>query len=736
MNLANPFHRPDLPRLIDHDDILEQYSKVIDSDAWRVTPSVLANRLRSRGRAPPNLDFIPPDLVASVDCSKYINCVPAFLLDPLSILVEDPSVILDRRPLLPQGYDPVFSYAASAADAAATLARRSVPNPELSASKQRVIQQLLRDSTFYEPLTEDLLRLERDRLYPIFSIDQHAHPSFVNIGKWSAHAGVFLVPKTEDTSRVISDWRAANHLLRSHRQRLEFISIEFLRATFGKLRARARELGLYKIHTVSADLRHWFHALRLPRRYKLLGKLLLERALVSRALPMGWSPAPLAANAATWAMLLHTDDCHAGDRVPDGLNIDVPALNALVGSDWSVADMPPYVPLLCGGLVTVFLDNILVLTLDGRTAELWQTHIITRGRMASHDGAQRLKETDFYKKRGCADNDPNRFAHLQTLMSSSDETLTFLGILWSFNGTRPLLSEKERQQPIAFETRDSGICATRGAIYSALGKILWWIRSTGQRLCSPRHAAALDLYRKYAPAPDRSWKETVQVDPDDRQLLDALWAARAAPEQYVYPRISPIRRTFSAASDASGEHQALGIVELSDGQTIADPQLPWRNLEPQLVEILRAEAQKQHDDNIMIHLLELSGAAQALRILSRRHSNLWGASTLVVLGTDSMTARGWIARQYARNAAANRILELMAQWLGDAQLHVAYVPSHHMVADAPSRGLPLDQEAARLTRERLERQAASASFQRAAQTTRCEVTNDTTQSGSRRHRGD
>jgi len=54
----------------------------------------------------------------------------------------------------------------------------------------------------------------------------------------------------------------------------------------------------------------------------------------------------------------------------------------------------------------------------------------------------------------------------------------------------------------------------------------------------------------------------------------------------------------------------------------------------------------------------------------------------------------------------------------------------------PSRGLPLDQEAERLTRERLERQAASASFQRAAQTTRCEVTNDTTQSGSRRHRGD
>ena len=98
-----------------------------------------------------------------------------------------------------------------------------------------------------------------------------------------------------------------------------------------------------------------------------------------------------------------------------------------------------------------------------------------------------------------------------------------------------------------------------------------------------------------------------------------------------------------------------------------------------------------------IALGELRAILQAVAALRKERPLL----DLIVLGTDSLNAKAWVQNQYAKCAEATPLLAELERLLGATRLYLVYIDTDENGADAPSRGLELDEAKVRRSRARL-----------------------------------
>ena len=239
---------------------------------------------------------------------------------------------------------------------------------------------------------------------------------------------------------------------------------------------------------------------------------------------------------------------------------------------------------------------------------------------------------------------------------------------------------------------------SRAALYSICGKLLWRSQAIGEPLCRPEPAAVVRMFSEFARRGEQKWSDQIHLSGEQHDVLLGLWRQRAVNQEVPAPRLAASQNTLRLVTDASGSMQRVGIVRYTEcraggrlqsegSEDAVGRSIFWKQLDQSIVQILSTAVQEKGVDDVNIHLLELAGIVQA--IIEVRKGELGGEkqvqSLLIILGTDSMTAKAWCERLYARNQYANKLLCVLLDALGHTQLHLAYIPSDYNVADAPSR---------------------------------------------------
>jgi hypothetical protein len=153
----------------------------------------------------------------------------------------------------------------------------------------------------------------------------------------------FAVPKTEDTARAIFNGRRLS-------ERCPVPPPVNLATPTTILPLLEDFLHQHSsIFIMGADMRHWFHQLRLPRSLWPLFALNSDnRTLAWTTLPMGWSWSPCVAQAFAWALL-------AGRQANEEPLFEEAGLKE--GSD-----LPTFLRTKRGGFVFVYYDNFVIIT--------------------------------------------------------------------------------------------------------------------------------------------------------------------------------------------------------------------------------------------------------------------------------------------------------------------------------------------------------------------------------------
>jgi hypothetical protein len=170
----------------------------------------------------------------------------------------------------------------------------------------------------------------------------------------------FFVWKQNGLLRVIMDCRWTNIQVKTSEAKFSIFSFEALRQVIDNLSIHK------KWYAVNFDLRHWFHQIPLPNRYKpKLGFRMMDQHeknffLYSRVCPL--------AQCCSWALILTTPN----NEQHNPKEFDLPHPDIL-----AKGDLPfPWIPLTKGGGIFLILDNMLVLTPDQLIAENWFNRII------------------------------------------------------------------------------------------------------------------------------------------------------------------------------------------------------------------------------------------------------------------------------------------------------------------------------------------------------------------------
>lgn len=197
-----------------------------------------------------------------------------------------------------------------------------------------------------------------------------------------------------------------------------------------------------KFYVINLDLRHWFFQMKLPKRYRpYLGIKVPGRMsatdfyyLFPYALPMGWLLAPFIAQCMTWGLVLSRPRTSYDQKGASFKSFTRDAdldQHGYMRSLSFTTRPPTWIPLLGGGGIFVFLDNILIITPRLETANFWFEKMV----YDCEDFKAHLK--------GCNMNDPveKKFEDLKKecfhVMEPYDEldqttatSFTFLGVTW------------------------------------------------------------------------------------------------------------------------------------------------------------------------------------------------------------------------------------------------------------------------------------------------------------------
>jgi len=477
------------------------------------------------------------------------------------------------------------------------------------------------------------------------------------------HANYFFVPKKDGRLRLITDARAFNAIMDISRCPFTFFTLEAL------ITAVARcQNGKKEFFALSCDMRHWFHQLTMPARYR--GGLTINipaqgadyghearPGYLARTQTMGASHSPVTAQASTWTGLLANMD---GSSL-DSLDVDMEFLAPYTAAQI----LPPWIPLKEGGGIFVMLDNIFICSPNERTIDKWMRrikHNFSRAHFNIELKQQSFKQwtkggavrelTETVMKHRCQEGMP---------LECWPE---FLGIRWGYDYRYIEVPAEE----LKLEGVVSGVWSgSYRDLASIFGKLLWMWRVGEMRLGNEGPAKLLRLYRKVYPSGELDWKSETELSAEDTQLLEEQWALRAA--KTLFPTTCPqeVSRVAMVAVDAAADSSNEGLMA-----TVSF------NLSG---EVTRVFAAGHGMNQQQIALAELRAAVTGVRGVLEQDASV----DLIVLGTDNMNALHWISKGYARRDGANDLLQELDKRLGTRRLFVTYIPSENNAADVPSR---------------------------------------------------
>ena len=494
-------------------------------------------------------------------------------------------------------------------------------------------------------------------------------------GALSAWSNCFLVDKSSTFvdghgvehfwKRVIWDARVPNAVLLPL-VGMELFSLDALFDVFGRLAASAAQY-----FCVMADLRHYFHQIPLPERWRQLFRVYYDFTEAGRrrqgcfeptTTPMGWQSVPPIGQTATWTLILsgldRADKQEA--RAALGLGEDLPRV------------MPPWLPLNDGGGIFVIIDNIFVVTQVEAVALAWKGRLVAQ---AARYGAIFKPDKD--------GPTAGETVHLRTLIRGDVETtVIFTGIELAHGGRRPHGGIPTALVP---QLRWEGSYV---ALISILGKVLWCRRTRGARMLDPEYEDLWNLYRLAVPTEGKSWDDIIELDLQSTAVLRRFVHQARSPE--FTPFDAPLADMLSAAPlnaaflvvDASlsepcealpGGYSGIGLLGAWEKQPRAI-----------VFEAIERHAQKK------IALAELEAICRGVERLKAewaRTESSSGQLDLIVVATDSSAARGMAQRMWSRDDGARQLLRRLDLALGRTRCFYVYVPSQENAADRLSRGL-------------------------------------------------
>jgi hypothetical protein len=462
-----------------------------------------------------------------------------------------------------------------------------------------------------------------------------------------ARAGVFFVRKSNGKLRVITDAREGNSWMDASNHFFPLFSAETLIHVLSGL---ARSKSWF---AVNVDLRHWFHQIPLPARLQPYFVIELNdgKRVVPRATPMGWLLAPAVGQMSTWSILLGGGNGNADWKPAPELDLDTTYLAGLVGP-------PAWVPLKRGGGIFVILDNVLVATPEKDVARAWAARISSQTN--KYRALLKLEENERVQAVELSENN-----------ATTAET-EFLGVRWR-HGSRQIKVEKGERMA-GLDPHGAWI-GTHRDLASVLGKLTWFHRINETPMYTADMSKLRRLYSAMTPS-DGRWDSRFEMhQPDWLEMLKKEWSRRDVAEFVDSVPHGGERKVAMVAVDAS--MAALGIVIYTERTSSTTPSSGAQ--EPE--QYATRDWCLKHD-RTQIAVAELL----AIKKGCRKALALAPTTDVLVVATDSLNAKPWVERTYARTEEANTILQdLFTKVLGKTRLYLVYVPSNDNVADEPSR---------------------------------------------------
>lgn len=495
---------------------------------------------------------------------------------------------------------------------------------------------------------------------------------------------IFVVDKSTlhadgtPVQRIITDARFANAQLKNPAQ-MELFTLEALLQRMATITKDDQ-----RIFALACDLRHWFHQIPLPRRYRRYLRIKLNDTFVYPSCwPMGFHMSPAVAQACTWTILLADldQDSEEARRKKKALGIP-PHMRFNEYVQW--------LPLEDGGGVFVLIDNIFIITKSERIRETWKKRIETNTR----DLGATLKEV----KSSSSSSTPTPttqkiFFEEKMLTKRSNETINFSGIEFSATGRRTV-EEIDKIDQLDNNNNNNIWSGSYRDLASILGQCMWTYRVRGIRLLALEDL--LDLYSAKAfPRENISWDTQITITNDgDVKYFDILRKhydqCRNQRDFVAYDQIHEQNSWAFIASDAALKqkeeyknnnniHNTSKQEENFIGGLLLHPKDNNLETNPQRISLIFKEEHNEEG----IALAELKAVVVSVRKMLELYPN--DPPDVYMIALDSMAAKGMISRGFSRVPRARELLKELFGMVGNRKIFLMYVESEKNPADAPSR---------------------------------------------------
>ena len=478
--------------------------------------------------------------------------------------------------------------------------------------------------------------------------------------------------------RIILDARMTNCYLKNM-AKMEIFTLEALLQRVGFLFRKAQKNPRCKIIAIQADLRHFFHQIPLPERYKRLLRMDLgvHGTVYPRAWPMGFHMSPGVAQACTWAILLRNVEKNAHMIEKLGIEWD-PATPFHHYLQW--------LPLRDGGAVFVCIDNIFIMSQNEAHVNSWQQQI--EWSISEDQCNAVLKKQD----------DQGRFFERKefTKANTTTTSIIFGGIEFFRHGRRP----KEAVDKVdSLEGENPFWSGTFRELAAIMGQCLWHYRVKGRSMLDLEDF--LELYTFCFPSGVDSkgfkndWDSQVQNRiinlPSFQRVLQKHYKyCRNNSEIVAYEQEHPQKSICFLSTDAALEKKAavnrIGAmwsfldpddapVDIKDVEGVCSHKRFINNKQETIFEFRRPHTQPH------IALAELEAVIDAIEKIKQQRE----LPDIIMLAIDSMAAKGMLGRNFSQVKEARVLLKKLNDLLEGRKLFLYWVASELNPADAPSR---------------------------------------------------
>jgi hypothetical protein len=429
---------------------------------------------------------------------------------------------------------------------------------------------------------------------------------------------------------------------------------------------------------LNIDLRHWFHEIPLPQRYRFMFQLSIaarnpngkfwNKVLTPVMCPMGWLKSPVIGQTLTWALIL---SCSYGAMPYAELDINIAYLQQLEST-------PRWLPLLSGGGIFVILDNICIVSPHKRVRDAWFEHLEKNGKYfhaifkVKDPAAPGRDPQDLYEKQY---DEYKRLLQQQTcfdMIRGSNTSFDFTGVTFTHSQRYLKLSDDDKENELPPGTnRNNSWSGTRRQLASVISTLNWYrrvhninpanddITSNNIRYC----------YSVVTPKQDQNWSSEINIEPQYFAGMIETWKKRHSEPRSDAVPVNAIFNTFALmAVDAASKSALLGFSYYGTGQTAPTHySLPY-----------------YHHEYPDIALAELKAIVEGVkRCLEINNNKL----DLVVIATDNMTAKVWAERGYGNCWTSNSLLRELTHYLRqhNVRLYLVYVNTLENSADCPTR---------------------------------------------------